>query len=272
MRTLSLLFLIAFFSLTACNNASQTANTDESEEMDNKPDVEAGDMNYKLTPFTPSTEYADASIESMSYKDGMFKFTLGDSDYNLGVQTPDAEQKMCANSAKGQHIHLIVDNEPYSAQYTADFEYEISDGEHYLLSFLSRSYHESIKTEAASVTKKITVANKGITAEEDITAPMLFYSRPKGTYTGKANTDKVMLDFYLANVDLGTDYKVKADINGEVHMIDTWQPYYIEGLPMGENTITLTLVGANDGTVDTPLNPVTRTFTLEADPMEEAAQ
>lgn len=272
MRTLSLLFFIAVFSLTACNNASQTSDATDTEGMDNAPDVEAGEMNYTLTPFDPSTEYADASIESMTYKNGMFKFTLGESDYSLGVQTPDADAKMCANSAKGQHIHLIVDNAPYSAQYTADFAYDIPNGEHYLLAFLSRSYHESIKTTAASVTKKINVADKSITSEEDITEPMLFYSRPKGTYTGKANTDKVMLDFYLANVDLGSEYKVKADINGEVHMIDTWQPYYIEGLPMGENTITLTLVGANDGTVDTPLNPVTRTFTLEADPMEEAAQ
>ena len=66
----------------------------------------------------------------------------------------------------------------------------------------------------------------------------------------------------------GTDHMVKATINGEDHMIDTWQPYYVEGLPMGENTITLTLVDAEGNTVDTPLNPVTRTFTLQADPAE----
>ena len=53
-------------------------------------------------------------------------------------------------------------------------------------------------------------------------------------------------------------------------MIDTWQPYYIEGLPMGENTITLTLVDAEGKKVDTPLNPVTRKFTLAADPAEES--
>ena len=37
-----------------------------------------------------------------------------------------------------------------------------------IFAFLSRSYHESIKTKAASVTHKITVADKGITAEEEI--------------------------------------------------------------------------------------------------------
>lgn len=264
-----MLLFMSLLSLVACNNSSQTTETDTTE---NTPEEEVVEMKYTLTPFSGSTEYADASIEAMTYKAGTFDFTLGDSDYKLGVQTPDAGQKMCANSDKGQHIHLIVDNEPYSAQYTPSFQYDVADGDHYLLAFLSRSYHESIKTEAASVVHKITVADKTITAEEEVSDPMLFYSRPKGTYTGKANTEKVMLDFYLANANLGTEYKVKADINGEEHMIDTWQPYYIEGLPMGENTITLTLVGANDGAVATELNPVTRTFTLEADPMETATQ
>jgi hypothetical protein len=253
----------------ACNNAN-TSQEEHLEDMVEESVEEEQDRKYELSRFEPSTEYQDASITGMTYKSGKFNFTLGQSDYQLGVQTPDAEQKMCANSDQGQHIHLIVDNEPYSAQYTSSFDYDIADGDHYLLAFLSRSYHESIKTDLASVIEKITVANKTITSEEEVTEPMLFYSRPKGTYTGKANTDKVMLDFYLANVELGDDYRVKADINGEVHYITNWEPFYIMGLPMGENKITLTLEDTDGNTIDTPLNPVTRTFTLEADPMETA--
>ena len=97
---------------------------------------------------------------------------------------------------------------------------------------------------------------------------MLFYSRPKGTYVGKKNTDKVMLDFYVVNLKLGPNYKVLADINGEIHTIDTWQPYYIEGLPMGKNKIKLTLVDGAGNPVDTPLNPVEREFELKADELE----
>ena len=77
-----------------------------------------------------------------------------------------------------------------------------------------------------------------------------------------------MLDFYLINAELGKDYTVKAEINGEEHMIDKWQPYYIEGLPMGENTIRLTLLDAEGNPAEVPLNPVTRKFKLEADPAE----
>lgn len=258
MRIFSLIALLMFF-LGACQNSNQT-----SEESPEETTEEA--KKYTLTAFSPSTSFPTAKLQSMSYSDG--KFDFGVTDYELGAQTPDAEQKMCANSGKGQHIHLIVDNEPYSAQYTAQFEYDIADGEHYLLAFLSRSYHESVKNPAAGMARKITVANKAITAMDNIEEPILFYSRPKGTYIGEKDTKKVMLDFYLANASLGVDYKVKAEINGEEHIIDAWLPYYIEGLPMGENTVTLTLLDGQGNKVDAPLNPVTRTFSLQEDPAE----
>ncbi|GLR20107.1 hypothetical protein [Portibacter lacus] len=259
---LRLSIFIAVASFASCDNATKTADT-----MDAKDDVTVAEMKYTISPFSESPAFTDAAIQSMDYQNGKFNFGVTGSEYKLGNQTPDAEVKMCANSSKGQHIHLIVDNEPYAAKYTADFDYEIADGEHYLLAFLSRSYHESIKTDQANVAQKIEVKNNSIVAGEDIKEPMLFYSRPKGTYVGQKDTEKIMLDFYLANTTLAANgNKVKAEINGEEHMFDKWQPYFIEGLPMGDNTITLTLVDKDGKTVDTPLNPVTRTFKLEKDP------
>lgn len=256
MRTLTILFFSALF-FSACQNTPKQAE----EQMPETPE-----MKYKVTAFAPSASFPDAKIESMDFSQGKFKFKIGGESYKLGIQTPDADAKMCANSAQGQHIHLIVDNEPYAAKYDAEFDYEIPDGSHYLLAFLSRSYHESIKTTDASKAVKVVIAGNSITESSPIQEPMLFYSRPKGTYTGKAETEKVMLDFYLVNVTLGEDFKVKADINGEEHLLDKWQPYYIEGLPMGENTITLTLVDKDGNPVQSPLNPVSRTFTLQEDP------
>lgn len=224
-------------------------------------------MKYTITPFSVSTAFEDAEIKGMDFTNGKFSFAIGGESYKLGEQTSDAPQKMCANSAEGQHIHLIVDDAPYAAKYTAEFDYEIPDGDHYLLAFLSRSYHESIKTPAAHVAMKVAISNNGIAESENIKGPMLFYSRPKGSYVGD-DTKKVMLDFYMVNAELGADYLVKADINGETHVVDTWQPYYIEGLPMGENTITLSLVDKDGNLVEAPMNPVTRTITLVADPAE----
>ncbi len=250
------LFLLLFF--LACNTTPNNSTADQ------EPKAEASsDSGVSIEPFANSYAFSDAKINGFSFKNGKFNFNVEGEKYKLGEQTPDVEQKVCANSGKGQHIHLIVDNAPYAAKYTADFDYSIGDGEHYLLAFLSRSYHESIKTNDAHVAKKVSIKGNTITASEDINEPMVFYSRPKGTYTGANDTKRVMLDFYLKNTTISpTGNKVKADINGQVLLIDKWQPYYLDGLPMGENTITLTLVDKDGEKIDTPLNPVTRTFTL----------
>ncbi|MFT4535905.1 MAG: hypothetical protein ACJA1A_002753 [Saprospiraceae bacterium] len=259
-NTLTIIFFASFI-LFSCkrDNKAKEAKQEVKVETQEK---------YSLTPFAPSKSFADAEIESMAYSAGSFDFKVAEGDYILGQQTTDAPQKMCANSGEGQHIHLIIDNAPYAAKYTNKFDYDVEDGEHYLLAFLSRSYHESIKTDKANVAKKVTVANKGITNSQPITDPMLFYSRPKGTYVGKSDTEKVMLDFYAVNANIGTTQKIIAKINGEKHEITKWQPYYITGLPMGENTIELTLTDMKGYKIDVPLNPVTRTFTLKADPAE----
>jgi hypothetical protein len=226
---------------------------------DQKSDVseDSTPKKYKLTPFGRSEAYPDAKLSNMTYQNGRFSFDVSGSKYKLGEQTPDAAAKMCANSAEGQHIHLIVGFQPYVAQYVPSFEHAVKDGQHNILAFLSRSYHESIKTKDAYIAKKVTVSGGNITQESDITEPSIFYSRPKGTYVGD-DTKKVMLDFYVLNADIGKDYLVKVQINGEVTLLDEWQPYYIEGLPYGQNSIGLALV-YKDGT---PV-PGSQTSTLQ---------
>lgn len=233
------------------------------------PVVEATpELKFKLSPFTQSPSFEDAKLSEMNYADGTFTFNV--ENYELGAQTDDADNKMCANSAKGQHIHLIVDKEPYAAKYVNQFEHQIPDGEHHILAFLSRSYHESIKTIDAHIAQKVNITKGNITEKEDIEEPMLFYSRPKGTYVGKKNTNKVMLDFYLCNTDISeTGNYVEANINGEIHKITKWQPYFIEGLPMGENYVGLVIKDKDGNELKNPLNPVKRIFTLKEDLLEE---
>ena len=253
-----LLFFGLFMILVSCKNQKTEEPTvviQDSTRVENK---------YTLTPFSSSEEFADADLTSINYKGGKFMAAIGGTTYKLGEQTPDAPQKQCANSAEGQHLHLIVDSEPYVAKYTPSFDQEITDGDHYILSFLSRSYHESLKTSTAYKAVKATVKNKGFEKTDPISGPMLFYSRPKGIYSGD-DMNKVMLDFYLVNTDM-SGYQVEADINGEKHMLDKWQPYYIEGLPEGDNTIKLTLVDTSGTALNIPLNPVSRTFKLEKTP------
>ncbi len=269
MRYLSFLLLFSLF-IVACQNGDSSATT--SDTSDTTTEAPKPKTKYQLTPFTPSPGYEDAKIEQMMYLDDAWAFNIGGSSYQLGAQTPDAPQKMCANSEKGQHIHLILNNEPYKAKYTSTFnDVVLEAGEYHLLAFLSRSYHESIKTKEAHKAQKITIESNMMKKAESINFPMIFYSRPKGTYIGKKNTDKVMLDFYIVETTLGPNgNKVKVNINGEEdHLLDKWQPYYIEGLPMGKNTITLTLVDNNGEVVNAPYNPVVREFELKADALEQ---
>ena len=80
----------------------------------------------------------------------MFSFDL--ENYELGIQSPNDLDYQLANSAKGQHIHFIINNGPYSAKYTTEFvhdKWDQTDGNNVVLAFLSRSYHESVKNKNA---------------------------------------------------------------------------------------------------------------------------
>ena len=243
----------------ACGQNTSDSQKASADRQEDKPLVVD---QYTLSPFSDSPLFNDATINGYTFSDGKWNFDVSGEEYALGAQTPDAGEKGCANSAKGQHIHLIVDNKPYSAQYTSEFSYDLEEGEHYLLAFLSRSYHESLKHPEARVAQQVMVSEGKITKQEDIDGPMLFYSRPKGTYIGD-DTKSIMLDFYALNAQIGKDHVVRATINGEPHIIREWKPMYLTGLPMGENTIELELLDMEMNSVDIPLNPVSRTFTLK---------
>ena len=196
---------------------------------------------------------------------GEVKFSFDVQNYKLGVQTSDADQKDLAVSAKGQHIHLILNNGPYSAHYEPEFTKELKEGHYVVLAFPARSYHLSVKEPAARVLTKITVGNPADTEMADLeNDPHLFYSRPKGTYVGQEQTQKILLDFYLVNTNLSQNgNKVRATINGTRFLLAKWAPYTIEGLSSGQNTIKLELINNEGEVIPGPFNTVERTITLK---------
>ena len=227
----------------------------------------------KLYELKGSPDYPDAELSLVSpgngasIPEGKDTFTFAVKNYTLGMQTPDADQKMCANSAKGQHIHFIMDDAPYAASYSPNIVSDMKPGHHVLLAFLSRSYHESIKHKKAYVLKEFNVVGPNAKSDFDAKAPHVFLSRPKGEYVGEKETGKVMLDFYLVNCDLSaTGYKVKATINGTEFTLTKWAPYLIEGLPLGENKVKLELVDKTGALVKSPFNGKERSFTLKVEP------
>ncbi len=139
----------------------------------------------------------------------------------------------------GNHIHVILDNQPYEAYYNLDNEFElrnVADGEHTLRFFPSRPWHESYKTPEAFQMVRFTVKGGGSDASKPATTnvnqamsntnasatpegkdmtnstagavdskkPLLTYSRPKGEYKG-ADAEAIMIDFWLSNALLLND-------------------------------------------------------------------
>lgn len=204
----------------------------------------------------------------------------------------------------GNHIHVILDNQPYEAYYNLDQEFElrnVADGDHTLRVFPSRPWHESYKNDGAFQMVKFTVKNGGAdntkpamtnsgqqmsntanassnAATEgkdmqtstagpvDAAKPLLTYSRPKGEYKG-ADTDAIMIDFWLSNAKLtgdGGDYRVRYSIDGgEPKFIDKWEPVWLSGWTNGKHTVKLELVDKSGNLVDNGgYNSTTREITV----------
>ena len=165
------------------------------------------------------------------------------------------------STEKGNHIHVILDNEPYEAYYELDQPFELRNvvaGKHSLRVFASRPWHESYKNDGsfqmvsftlkgggdaskpATTNTGQTMANNNTAASSgdslegkdmpasnagdvDSTKPLLTYSRPKGEYKGE-DADPIMIDFWISNARLkgdGGEYRVR-------YIIDDDDPRFID--------------------------------------------
>lgn len=218
-----------------------------------------------------SPEFPNAKLEltepapGADLAEGESQFSFSVENFDLKAATEGHETMGLANSHHGQHIHFIVDNGPYSAHYEDAFKMSLDPGPHVLLAFLSRSWHESVKSPEAFIIRQFVVGTpeEGY-KEANLSAPHMFYSRPKGSYK-HGEYDKLLLDFFLLNTELNPEgNKVRATINGAQFTFTKWVPYVIEGLEAGEVKIKLELLDKDGNLVDSPYNPVDRTVTLEA--------
>jgi hypothetical protein len=179
----------------------------------------------------------------------------------------------------GNHIHIILDNQPYEAYYHIEQPFElrnVSEGKHTLRVFASRPWHESYKNPEAFALVSFTVAGGGDAAKPtttgdgqkvadaaarpspegkdmppsqasqiDLSKPLLTFSRPKGEYKN-ADADAIMIDFWLTNAKLtgdGGDYRVRWSVDGEdPQFIEKWQPLWLTGWTEGAHKIELALV------------------------------
>ncbi|MDJ0660840.1 MAG: hypothetical protein QNJ42_15335 [Crocosphaera sp.] len=173
----------------------------------------------------------------------------------------------------GPHLHLIVDNEPYRAVYDVDEPIileNLTPGTHTIRVFASRPWHESFKNEGAYAQTSFSVFTKTEDNAPSASLPLLTYSRPKGSY----GAEPIMLDFYLTNAPLHfvaqsdpdddiVDWRIKATINGESFLIDTWQPIYLNGFEPGKNWVQLEFIDEQGEEVNNAFNDTVRVINYE---------
>jgi hypothetical protein len=174
----------------------------------------------------------------------------------------------------GNHINVILDNQPYEAYYQLNQPFElrnVSAGRHILRVFAARPWQESYKNPEAFAMVAFTVVNaplekppagpqptpegKNMAASQageiDLNKPLLTYSRPQGEYKD-AEADAIMIDFWLSQAQLAGDggaYRVRYAVDDkEPQFVDKWQPIWLTGWTAGEHKVKLELVD-RDGQV-----------------------
>lgn len=271
---LSIFILVVLVSL-GCkqdkgNVVEETDSATDSQNIEPKVTIEVGER----SPAFPGAKARFTSLEDGDVLDDNSVSVVVDvENYELGIQTETPRAKEIANSAKGQHVHIILDNDPYFADYEAGVPFDIGvldEGPHTLVVFPSRSYHESVKSKDSVDIVNFYVGKKEGEFMLDESKPTVIYSRPKGKYEGK-DAEKIMLDFYIINIKPSDGYQVKYTIrknepDAVEHSITIkeWKPAFVTGLTSGEYIITLQLLDKDGNLVEGPFNNTQRAVTVVA--------
>jgi len=175
------------------------------------------------------------------------------------------------------HVHLILDHRPYKPIYDPKSPIKLSEltgsealdeGQHVLVAFPSRANHESVKTKGALAVVEFWVGKKG-EKTQDITKPLIIYSRPKGEYKGEM-ANHVLVDFQIANVTLAPDKDhvhiavtgpgIDGEKTADVNKFGT--PYYLDNLQDGSYTVKLDLLGTDGKPLAGSWNSTSRSFSV----------
>ncbi|HEX8250916.1 MAG TPA: hypothetical protein VF599_22270 [Pyrinomonadaceae bacterium] len=129
----------------------------------------------------------------------------------------------------GNHIHVILDNQPYEAYYNLDQEFElrnVANGEHTLRVFPSRPWHESYKTEGAFQMVKFTVTNGGANANQPTTTS-------SGQQMSNVNAANNVSNNYPTNANSAPP-EGKDMANSTAGAVDKTKPLLTYSRPKGE--------------------------------------
>jgi hypothetical protein len=155
---------------------------------------------------------ANSTVNSSTVK---LKLDLGG---DLKGYQPHKDQE----TQMGNHIHVILDNQPYEAYYNLGQEFElrnVADGEHTIRVFPSRPWHESYKNEGAFQMVKFTVKGGGAEANKPATTN-------SGQQMSNANSN--------SNANAAPAVEGKDMQNSTAGAVDATKPLLTYSRPKGE--------------------------------------
>ena len=171
----------------------------------------------------------------------------------------------------GNHINLVVDNEPFQPIYSTQEPIIIKNltpGTHTIRVFAVRPWGESFKNEKAYAQTTFNVLTETNDNRPEPNVPLLTYNTPTGTY----GAEPLLLDFYLTDAPLHAiaqnnpnleDWHIKATVNGTSFIIEDWQPIYLTGFEPGENWVQLELIDETGNSIENAFNNTVRVFTYD---------
>lgn len=181
----------------------------------------------------------------------------------------------------GNHVNLIVDNEPLQAIYSLEEPIIIKNlapGTHSVRAFAVSPWGESFKNTGAYAQTTFNVLTQTNNNRPNTDLPLLTYNSPTGTY----GAEPVLLDFYLSYPDAAIgfapknpdhpEWQVKATVNGTSFMIEDWQPYYLTGFKPGDNWIQLELIDQSGKTIENTFNNTVRVFNYDPQQQDTLAK
>jgi hypothetical protein len=137
----------------------------------------------------------------------------------------------------GNHIHVILDNQPYEAYYNLDQPFElrnVTEGKHTLRVFASRPWHESYKNAGSFQMVTFTVKGGGDAAKPTTTATGQTMADNKNTNANTANTNAANANAANANAAATPAREGKEMSSSQAGEIDASKPLLTYSRPKGD--------------------------------------
>lgn len=216
------------------------------------------ELELNLEQYTPQVKIVTPKAEQ----------TFQQTDISIKLEVEDLPIFRDDQLELGNHLNLIIDNEPFQPIYNLSEPIIIKNltpGTHTIRAFATRPWGESFKTEGAYAQTTFNVLTETNDNRPESELPLLTYNSPTGTI----GAEPLLLDFYLTNAPLHAiaqnnpnllDWRVKATVNGTSFMLKDWRSTYLTGLKPGENWIQLELIDEAGNNIENAFNNTVRVF------------